>query len=118
MMDERSFELHAEMLNALAHPKRLIIVELLRAGEKTVGELASELDISLQNTSQHLRVMRDRGLVLARKEAQTVYYTLTSLTLADCCDRVRREMVDVLLERGRLFEGLNEPNRRIKNEQR
>jgi DNA-binding transcriptional ArsR family regulator len=116
MLSEKSFELHAEMLNALAHPKRLMIIELLRKGEKTVGELSANLNISLQNTSQHLRVMRDRGLVITRKKAQTVYYTLTSSTLAECCERVRREIIDVLLERGRMVEKSNGPKRRIKNE--
>ena len=101
-MDERPFELHAEMLSTLAHPKRLIIIELLREGEKTVGELAQELNISLQNTSQHLRLMRDRGLVMARKDAQSVFYRLTSLTLADCCDRVRKDMQWVLKTQGSL----------------
>ena len=107
-MDERPFEHHAQMLSTLAHPKRLIIVELLRGGEKTVGELAQELDISLQNTSQHLRLMRDRGLVMARKEAQTVYYRLTSLTLAECCDRVRKDMQRIIIEQGSLISNLLE----------
>ena len=107
-MDERPFELHAQMLSTLAHPKRLIIVELLREGEKTVGELAQKLGISLQNTSQHLRVMRDRGLVMARKEAQTVYYRLTSLTLAECCDRVRKDMQEIIKKQGGLISDLLE----------
>ncbi len=105
-MNEKDFELYAQMLSTLAHPKRLMIVELLGKGEKTVGELAESLDISMQNTSQHLRLMRDRGLVMARKEAQTVYYRLTSLTLAECCDRVRREMLDILREYGNFTSGI------------
>ena len=105
-MNEREYELHAQMLNALAHPKRLMIVDFLHhEGEKPVGKIASKLGISLQNASQHLRVMRDRGLVLSRKDGQAVYYSLTSQVLGDCCVRVHEEIVHILRERGKLFEG-------------
>ena len=110
-MDEatkRDCELHAEMLSVLSHPKRLMIVEILGGSEKTVGEIASELGMSLQNASQHLRIMRDRGIVMHYKEGQTVRYRLTTLTLNECCQRVRKEMIEILHNRSKLFDGASQ----------
>ncbi|MDY6835909.1 MAG: metalloregulator ArsR/SmtB family transcription factor [Chloroflexota bacterium] len=102
--NQRILELQAEMLSVLANPKRLMILNLLNDQEKTVGEIASELEISIQNTSQHLRSMKDRGIVVSRKEGQTVYYKLTNPIFHDCCQLVRRAMVEELNKRESLFD--------------
>ena len=52
------------------------MVWLLERGELSVGELAEAIDASLQSTSQHLRLMREHGLVRSRREGQTVYYQI------------------------------------------
>ena len=53
--------------------------------EKSVGEIASAVDSSLQNTSQHLRLMKDKGIVASRREGQTVYYRIERDDLVDGC---------------------------------
>ncbi|MCW5590431.1 MAG: helix-turn-helix transcriptional regulator [Legionellales bacterium] len=68
----------AEMLKALAHPERLMILCQLVAGEKTVGELWQGSDLSQSAFSQHLAVLRRKKLVTIRKEAQTIFYTLAN----------------------------------------
>jgi len=72
------FKVHAEFCGVLASATRIMIMWLLAEGEKSVSELAAELDLSVPNVSQHLRVMRDRGAVVFRKEGQNVYYRVAN----------------------------------------
>ncbi len=66
----------ARLLKALANEKRLMLLCLLVEGERSVGELNAELDLSQSALSQHLAVLRADGLVDTRREAQTIYYSL------------------------------------------
>ena len=64
------------MFEVLAEPNRRRILDLLRAGERPVGELVDELTISQPAVSKHLRVLRDAGLVEVRRDAQRRLYRL------------------------------------------
>ena len=63
-------------LEALADPTRRRIVELLACGEHSAGELVDEFDVSAPAISQHLKALRDAGLVQVRAEAQRRIYAL------------------------------------------
>lgn len=65
-------------LSALAEPNRLQIVELLREGPLTVGEIAERLQIRQPQASKHLRVLSDAGIVKARTDANRRIYQLRS----------------------------------------
>ncbi len=64
----------ADFFRILGHPARVRILELLRDGELSVGELQAELEIDSSGASQHLGAMRRQGLVEARREGTSVYY--------------------------------------------
>ena len=64
------------LLKALANEKRLQILCLLTAGERSVGDINALLDLSQSALSQHLAVLREEGLVQTRREAQNVFYAL------------------------------------------
>jgi DNA-binding transcriptional ArsR family regulator len=64
------------MFDVLAEPNRRRILELLRDGERPVGELVDELDVSQPAVSKHLRILRDAGLVEARVDASRRLYRL------------------------------------------
>ena len=66
----------SQMLKAISHESRLLILCLLVNNEMSVGELAEYSDLSQSAFSQHLSVLREKGLVKIRKESQTVYYSL------------------------------------------
>lgn len=68
----------SRLLKALANDKRLTLLCLMVEGEKSVGELNAQVDLSQSALSQHLAVLREDGLVSTRREAQTIYYTLAS----------------------------------------
>jgi len=66
----------AELLKLLANESRLQILCVLASGERSVGELNAKIDLSQSALSQHLKRLRDDGLVATRRSAQTIYYSL------------------------------------------
>ena len=94
--DDAAFGLHAELCKVLTDPKRLLLIDALRHADRSVGELAEEIGVSLPNASQHLSVLRHAGLVAARREGTTVYYRLVEPRIADACDIVHRIVADRL----------------------
>lgn len=92
------FELHAELLKALAHPRRLEIIHLLREHELPVSDIHTMLDLPQANISQHLMVLRDAGAVTTRREGKQVYYSLTSPRIFKACDTLRDFLIDQLPE--------------------
>jgi DNA-binding transcriptional ArsR family regulator len=85
-------QLHASVCKGLADPKRLLIINVLRDGEMSVGEICEELDLPQANVSQHLAIMRERGLVRARKDGQFVFYSLTTMKIVEAVDLLRQVM--------------------------
>jgi DNA-binding transcriptional ArsR family regulator len=67
-----------ELMKTLGHKDRLMVLCHLSSGEKSVGELATLLDIPQSPLSQHLARMRRESLVKTRREAQTIYYSIAS----------------------------------------
>lgn len=104
------FELQAELCQTMANPKRIAIVELLSQKECCVGELAEVLDSSVSATSQHLRTMKDKGIVVNRKEAQTVYYRLKNPKLIESCHIMREVLLEEMEARGRIARDCGEKN--------
>lgn len=64
------------LLKAMSNPVRLLVLCQLAEGEKSVGELERVVDVSQSALSQHLGLLRQRGLVASRREAQTIFYSL------------------------------------------
>lgn len=89
-------ELHARICKALADPTRLLIINELRNGRRSVGEIADELQISQPNASRHLALLRDRGLVTTQRAGSTIFYTLTSKKVVQAVDLLREFMAEEL----------------------
>ena len=71
-------EIAADLLKAMANPQRLRVLCLLIEGERTVGEINDAIPLSQSALSQHLAVLREHELVQTRREAQTIFYRLSS----------------------------------------
>jgi ArsR family transcriptional regulator len=67
-------EVKAALFRVLGHPARVRILELLRDGERSVGQLQAELDLESGGTSQHLSALRSVGVVESRREGTSVLY--------------------------------------------
>jgi DNA-binding transcriptional ArsR family regulator len=97
---QQVYELQANILRVLANSKRLMIVKILSEGPRSVGELASSLEMTMQNTSQHLRVMKDQGIVSSQRDGQTVSYRLANLVFSECCELARQALTQELHKKG------------------
>ena len=80
----------ADIFQALAHPTRLAILELLREGELPVSAILARLGIEQANASQHLSTLRARRLVSNRKSANQVFYSVRDPLLLEVLDLMRR----------------------------
>ena len=96
MADRNLYALQASICQTLAHPKRLEAIDRLRQGEISVTDLAEALDISQPNLSQHLTLMRQKGIVTTRREGLNVYYRLASPKIVKACDLMREVLVEHL----------------------
>ena len=90
------FKMQADICKTMADPKRLMIVHKLREGELSVGELAARLGFPQANISQHLSLMRKRGIVTTRREGTSIFYSLASRKIADACDIVQCVLAEQL----------------------
>lgn len=70
------YRLKADFFRLLGHPVRVRVLELLRDGELSVGELQAALELDSGGTSQHLTAMRRQGVLESRKEGTHVYYSV------------------------------------------
>jgi DNA-binding transcriptional ArsR family regulator len=73
-MDKELANHAAEVLRAVAHPTRLLIVEALEAGAMSVGEIAEAVGEKQAITSQQLNIMKDKGILTSRREGTRVFY--------------------------------------------
>ena len=96
------FEIHASFCRVFADPKRLRILWGLQEGEHSVTELAKLVGCTLPNISQHLRVMREQGMVATRREGRTIYYHLVNPKFLAGCRLVREGLLEELQRRGKI----------------
>jgi ArsR family transcriptional regulator len=89
-MLESMRQFKAGIFQALAHPTRVGIIEQLRLGELSVGQLCEKLDIEQANASQHLAILRSKHLVETRKDGNQIFYRLRDPLLGDALEALRK----------------------------
>ncbi len=94
--DGRIFELQADICQTLANPKRLQIISLLKKGELSVGDMVKAMGIAKANLSQHLSSMRQKGILIARREGTSIYYRLASPKITEACAAMREVLMNLL----------------------
>ncbi len=102
--DLELFSIHAEMCKVFSHPKRLELLHILRDRESSVGNLAERLGLSIGNLSQHLAMMKQRGVLLSRKEGNVVYYRLGNPKLLKAFDLIRAALAEQIEHRQSLLK--------------
>ena len=93
-MEEQIYLYHADMCKVFSHPKRLEVINILRDGEMTVSDLAEKLGLAVGNLSQHLSMMKERRILVSRKEANNVFYRIANPKLIRCFDMMREMLFD------------------------
>lgn len=99
----------ADIFQALAHPTRIAIIEVLRDGELSAGVIIEKLALEQANASQHLAVLRAKNIVTSRREGNQVFYAVRDPLLIEVLDVMRRyfqahveESMSMLKEIGRI----------------
>lgn len=87
------FDLHSELLKAIANPKRLEIIQLLRDRELTVSEIQRMLYLPQGNLSQHLQVLREASIVATRRAGKQIFYKLAHKNFAKASDLIRELLI-------------------------
>lgn len=100
--DKRLFELQAEVVKTIASPKRIEIIDALKGGEKTVSDLVDILGVPKANVSQHLAVMRHKGILKSRRKGVNVYYSISSPKVIKACTLMKEVLTEQMRERHRL----------------
>lgn len=89
------FSFHAKLLKAIAHPKRLEIIHLLRDQPLCVSDIEHMLGLPQANLSQHLQVLRAAGVVKTKKDGKQIFYGIAHRNFVIASDAVR----EILIER-------------------
>ena len=102
------YKIHAQICKALADPKRLLILNELRGGEKTVGDMAASLELPQATISQHLAILRQRTLVYSRRHGVNVFYRIANMKIIRALDLLREVMAEQLEKEQELNEAYKE----------
>jgi len=106
LMDRKLYEMQAQLCKTLSNPKRLEILDILKnEGEITVNGLAEQLEIPKANTSQHLAVLRQAGVVHTRRDGINVFYSLRSERISEACALTRQILVERLEDQMAMMKG-------------
>ncbi len=85
-----ALEQAAGCLRTVAHPHRLRMIQMLLGGNYTVGELAQACDIPPSGASEHLGKMRDRGLLVGKRQGRSIYYEISEQGLGSIMDCIEK----------------------------
>lgn len=93
-MYEKIFGIQAEFIKALAHSRRLEIINLLRDQELCVSTIHEMLDLPQANVSQHLMILREAGVLTSFKQGKQIYYKLSDPRILEAYDVLRHLLID------------------------
>ncbi len=106
ILEQEVNTLHAEICAGLADPKRIMMLYELAEGPRNVTELANALGMTQPLVSRHLKVLRERGMVVATRQGPAVEYRLGDRRLIEALDLLRAVLRDHLSSRVELVERL------------
>ena len=103
--------MQADICQTLANPKRLQIINLLKEQELSVGAMVKVMGVAKANLSQHLSLMRQKGILATRREGTTIYYRLAIPYITEACAIMREVLLEVLDVKGKFSQSLSTANR-------
>lgn len=100
------YQVKADFFKTLAHPARIRVLELLRDGERSVGELIPEVGLEASHLSQQLGILRRANILQARKQGATVRYSVTDTRIFDLLEVAKAILTSSLKESNHLLAEL------------
>src|SRR5512139_3173940 len=105
LTDKAIFEMQAEICKTLTNPKRIEILNALKTDEKTVTELVNLLGASKANVSQHLAVMRHKGILTTRREGVNIFYRVANTKVIDACSLMKEVLFEQHMAKKKAMAG-------------
>jgi len=103
---EKIYELQADLCKIFSNAKRIEIMNILKDREMSASELIEEIGLSKANLSQHMGVLRSKGVVLARREGLNIFYCISNPKIIQACDLMRQVLLDQSQEKGKMVSSL------------
>ena len=100
------YKIHAEMCKVFSNSTRLEILNLLRDKEMSVTELIERIKLSQTNISQHLSIIKSKGIVTSNRRGKNIYYKLTNPKIIKAFDIMREVLTERLRENGEIVRRL------------
>jgi len=91
---ENFYNMHADMCKTISNPRRQAILDTIRGGELTVSELIEKTGISQANLSQHLAILRSKGVVKTRRDGNNIYYSISNIKIIEAYDLISEVLED------------------------
>lgn len=98
--------MQAEICKTLTNPKRIEILNALKNDEKTVTELVEALGASKANVSQHLAVMRHKGILTTRREGVNIFYSVSNPKVIEACTLMKEVLYEQSTSRKKAVTGV------------
>jgi len=105
------YKLHAEICKIFSNPTRLEILNLLRDKEMSVTALIGKTKLSQANISQHLSIMKSKGIVTSNRNGKNIYYKLAYPRIIKAFDIIRKVLAEKLRENGNLIKEMERENK-------
>ena len=94
LTDKSLFEMQAEICKTLTNPKRIEILNTLKTEEKTVTQIVESLGASKANVSQHLAVMRHKGILTTRRVGVNIFYRVANPKVIEACSLMKEVLFE------------------------
>ncbi len=105
---ERIFELQSDICKIFSNAKRLEIISALKDRELSAGELIETIGLSKANLSQHMSVLRSKGVVLTRRDGVNIYYRIANPKIIQACQLMREVLLEQFQEKGKIVSSLRQ----------
>lgn len=97
------YQVKADFFKTLAHPARIRVLELLRDGERSVGDLIPQVGLEASHLSQQLGILRRANILKTRKEGSTVFYSVADTRIFELLEVAKAILTGSLAESGQLL---------------
>jgi len=99
---EEIYELQADVCKIFSNAKRMEIISMLKDREMSAGELLEKIVLSKANLSQHMAVLKAKGVILTRREGVNIYYRIANPKIIQACNLMREVLMEQIQEKGRI----------------
>ncbi|HVP78380.1 MAG TPA: metalloregulator ArsR/SmtB family transcription factor [Thermodesulfobacteriota bacterium] len=110
---EPIYELHADLCKIFSNAKRLEIIDSLKDKEMSAGELIARIGLSKANLSQHMSVLKLKGVILTRREGINIYYRIANPKILQACRLIREVLFEQFQEKRKILSGLRDTKRDV-----